>query len=86
LQFPHGQETACLICALFKTHQEKLRDEKNRSAEEFISKHPQWRELLETLREILRSTELEETIKWGVPVYTLDGRNHPDDSGRQGIE
>lgn len=48
---------------------------KTASAEEFINKHPQWRPLLEVLRSILGSTELEETIKWGVPVYTLDGKN-----------
>jgi uncharacterized protein YdeI (YjbR/CyaY-like superfamily) len=27
------------------------------------------------LRDILLSTELEETIKWGGPVYTLNGKN-----------
>lgn len=46
-----------------------------KSASDFISKHPQWRELLTTLRHIVQETELEETIKWGVPVYTLDGKN-----------
>jgi len=49
--------------------------EKNKNAEGFIAKHPQWEELLTALREILRSTGLEETIKWGVPVYTLEGKN-----------
>ena len=49
--------------------------ERSKSAEEFIAKHPQWRALLTELRDILRSTGLEETIKWGVPVYTLDGKN-----------
>lgn len=49
--------------------------ERSASAEEFISKHPQWEELLTALRRTLLSTGLEETIKWGVPVYTLGGKN-----------
>ena len=42
--------------------------EKSASADEFVAKHPKWRKLLVSLRSILNSTELEETIKWGVPV------------------
>ena len=49
--------------------------ERSKSAEDFIAKHPQWAELLTELRAVLRSTGLEEAIKWGVPVYTLDGKN-----------
>lgn len=45
------------------------------SAEDFIAKHPKWQDLLVVLRNLLNSTELEETIKWGVPVYTLNGKN-----------
>ena len=45
------------------------------SAEAFIAKHPKWNGVLVALRDILNSTELEEMIKWGVPVYTLDGNN-----------
>lgn len=49
--------------------------QKSTSVEGFIASHPEWREPLCILREILRSTGLDETIKWGVPVYTLDGKN-----------
>ena len=49
--------------------------QKSASAEEFILKHSQWREILTVLRGVLLSTGLEETIKWGVPVYTLGGKN-----------
>ena len=49
--------------------------ERSKSADEFISKHPEWEEILIGLREILRSTGMVETIKWGVPVYTLGGKN-----------
>jgi len=49
--------------------------EESVSADAFVAKHPKWRKQLVSLRSILNSTELEETIKWGVPVYTLDGKN-----------
>lgn len=47
----------------------------NKPVEKFIEKHPNWKEALIKLREILLSTELEETIKWGAPVYSLNGKN-----------
>lgn len=34
-----------------------------------------WREELEMLRQIVLETGLTEEIKWGVPVYTQNGRN-----------
>lgn len=34
-----------------------------------------WTDALEALREILLETELKEEMKWGVPCYTLDGKN-----------
>ena len=34
-----------------------------------------WREELETLRQIVLETGLKEEIKWGVPVYTHNGKN-----------
>jgi len=49
--------------------------EKNKSVEEFISKKTTWKESLELLRSIMLSTEMEETIKWGIPVYTVGGKN-----------
>ena len=49
--------------------------QKSASADEFIAKHAQWQEILTALRRVVLSTGLEETIKWGVPVYTLAGKN-----------
>ncbi|SDL77142.1 Uncharacterized conserved protein YdeI, YjbR/CyaY-like superfamily, DUF1801 family [Salinimicrobium catena] len=46
-----------------------------KSVAEYIEKHPQWEEEIASLREMLLSTELEEAIKWGGPVYTLNGKN-----------
>jgi uncharacterized protein YdeI (YjbR/CyaY-like superfamily) len=34
-----------------------------------------WKAELELLRQIVLETELTEEIKWGVPVYTLNGKN-----------
>lgn len=34
-----------------------------------------WRTELEVLRQIMLSTELTEEVKWGVPCYTLGGKN-----------
>lgn len=46
-----------------------------KSVEEYIATHPSWEKQLNELRELLLNTELEETIKWGAPVYCLDGKN-----------
>ncbi len=45
------------------------------TAEEFVANAPTWNEELAQLREILLSSGLEETIKWGAPVYCLDGKH-----------
>lgn len=42
---------------------------------QYIAKHNQWEEELTCLREIVLSTSLQETIKWGAPVYTVDSKN-----------
>ncbi|HAH38823.1 MAG TPA: hypothetical protein DEQ87_17825 [Algoriphagus sp.] len=41
-----------------------------------MPKNPQWIELENRLRNLIESaTELTETVKWGMPVFTLDGKN-----------
>ncbi|MDT0646372.1 DUF1801 domain-containing protein [Zunongwangia sp. F260] len=45
------------------------------SADQYVEIHTKWREELSALRKMLLSTELEEEIKWGAPVYTLEGKN-----------
>jgi len=49
--------------------------EKNTSVDEFIAKKPNWKDELEILRSIMCSTELVETVKWGMPTYTINGKN-----------
>lgn len=46
-----------------------------KTAEEYILNATNGKEILIVLREILRTTELVETIKWGSPVYTINGKN-----------
>lgn len=49
--------------------------QKNKTVEEFISKFPEWEKELVTLRSIMLKTEMEECIKWGMPSYTVGGKN-----------
>lgn len=41
----------------------------------FFKNTPHFKEELNTLREIILSTGLKETFKWGFPVYTYDSKN-----------
>ena len=45
-----------------------------KSFEEYLEHHPQWEEELRELREMLMTTELSETIKWGAPTYTVQDK------------
>jgi uncharacterized protein YdeI (YjbR/CyaY-like superfamily) len=49
--------------------------QRNNNYDEFISKQDQWKSTLNELRKIILSTGLDETIKWGTPVYTHGGKN-----------
>ncbi|MFD2697667.1 YdeI family protein [Mesonia sediminis] len=42
---------------------------------EYITKHKNWSKQLQQLRMLLLKTPLEETIKWGSPVYTINNKN-----------
>ena len=44
-------------------------------ADEYFEKEQPFREGINLLREIAHSTELEETVKWGAPVYTVNNKN-----------
>ena len=41
----------------------------------YIAKNPDWSTGLQLLRKLIKATELEETIKWGAPVYQKDKKN-----------
>ena len=45
------------------------------SVDSYIQKHSNFSEALTILRDIIMTTELNESIKWSAPVYDLDGKN-----------
>ncbi|GAB5399800.1 MAG: YdeI family protein [Aureisphaera sp.] len=46
-----------------------------KSIDEYISKHPNWTEEINELRELMAQTEMKEELKWGAPIYTVNGKN-----------
>ena len=46
-----------------------------RTVDEYILNAENDREILLVLRDLLLTTELTETVKWGGPVYTINGKN-----------
>lgn len=48
---------------------------KSITVDEYILNNERWQETLIRLREIFLSTELEESIKWGQPAYSVNGKN-----------
>jgi uncharacterized protein YdeI (YjbR/CyaY-like superfamily) len=47
----------------------------NPKVDVFLSQSEQWRQEFEALREIVLDCSFTEELKWGVPCYTIDGRN-----------
>ncbi|MFP4471354.1 MAG: YdeI/OmpD-associated family protein [Bacteroidales bacterium] len=47
----------------------------SKTVNEFISNHEEWKDILEKLREIMLSMGMEETVKWGIPVYMVKKKN-----------
>ena len=45
------------------------------SIEEYIENNAHYAEELNILRNIINTTELEETVKWSMPTYCLNGKN-----------
>jgi len=45
------------------------------SVEEYIEEGSKWTNELRELRRILLKTEFEETLKWSIPTYTINGKN-----------
>jgi len=46
-----------------------------KTVDEFFDSQEKWNNALNKFREILLKTDLEETLKWGTPVYALDGKH-----------
>ena len=49
--------------------------ERFKTVDAFINNSGQWKLCLEQLREILLGADMQETVKWGAPVYTINGKN-----------
>lgn len=47
----------------------------SKSITDFFDKHPEWNTELQFLHSIIEETELQATIKWGAPTYTINGKN-----------
>lgn len=45
------------------------------TVDQYIDGAEYWRDELRQLRKILNATDLEETVKWGGPCYTFNGKN-----------
>lgn len=46
-----------------------------KTVDDYLIDVTHWQDELLTLRRILLATELKETLKWGMPCYTSDGKN-----------
>ena len=49
--------------------------QRTKSVADYLNRQPQWARELERLRGILQKCGLDETIKWGAPCYTHNGKN-----------
>ncbi|MBP1903746.1 uncharacterized protein YdeI (YjbR/CyaY-like superfamily) [Paenibacillus turicensis] len=47
----------------------------NPKVDAFMSRESKWREEFEQLRRMMLTLELTEELKWGVPCYTVNGKN-----------
>ena len=48
---------------------------RHKTVQDYVDSHPEWQTELILLRDILVESELEETVKWGAPCYTINGKN-----------
>ena len=46
-----------------------------KTVSDYLAGHGEWRPLLDRLRAVMNESGLEETVKWGAPCYTLNGKN-----------
>lgn len=46
-----------------------------KTVDDFITGSGDWQAALTTLRRIMNETDMEETVKWGAPCYTVNGKN-----------
>ncbi|MDH3587855.1 MAG: DUF1801 domain-containing protein [Gammaproteobacteria bacterium] len=49
--------------------------QRNKTVDGYIESSVQWQDELANLRKILNACRLDETVKWGAPCYTWEGKN-----------
>lgn len=49
--------------------------EKKAKLEAYFNKETPFRKEINALRKLLKNTEFTETLKWGIPTYTINGKN-----------
>lgn len=47
----------------------------SKTVKEYIAKYPEWKKELIAMNKIFQAPKMEETIKWGIPVFCVDGKN-----------
>ena len=47
----------------------------NKFVDQYLLKHKEWQLELAFLRDVLCSLDLREEVKWGAPIYTVNGKN-----------
>ena len=45
------------------------------TVDEYIENHPEWKPQLKKFKQLLNKTALQENIKWGGPIYSLNNKN-----------
>lgn len=65
----------CRRCIFMGRSQVQMAKETSKEIEGYISRHPEYQQHLVKLRKVIRSTELVEAFKWGIPSYTINGKN-----------
>ncbi len=49
---------------------------KHKSVSAYVQSFPEWEDKLRTFQQIiLKNPDVEETLKWNIPVYTVNGKN-----------
>ncbi len=49
--------------------------QRHKTVDEFLKANPEWEAELAVLRRVLQASEMQETVKWGIPTYTVNGKN-----------
>jgi uncharacterized protein YdeI (YjbR/CyaY-like superfamily) len=52
-----------------------IKMEYHKTVDSYIANSKEWKPFLQKLRQIMLSTAMTETVKWGGPCYTVNGKN-----------